>query len=48
MGMALQDTVNQLLKTAGHGIAKKGVFRFRSHEEADAWTRKMTFPKKMP
>lgn len=44
--MALQDTANRLLDAAGHHIARKGVFRFRSHQEADAWARKMMSPAK--
>ncbi|MGH8092380.1 MAG: hypothetical protein ACREIF_02755 [Chthoniobacterales bacterium] len=36
--MVLQKLVNQLRKSQGYGaICRKGVFRFRSFEEADAW-----------
>lgn len=36
--MALQDLVNEVRKSQGYGaICRKGVFRFRSYEEADAW-----------
>lgn len=36
-GMALQKTGVQLAKTFGLRGVPRGVFRFRSHEEADAW-----------
>ena len=37
-----QKTANQLRRSFGHGgLCPKGVFRFRSHEEADAWMMKM-------
>lgn len=37
-----QKTANQLRRTFGHGgICPKGVYRFRSHEEADQWMMKM-------
>lgn len=36
--MALQRTLNQLRQSFGLGaICRKGVFRFRSHQEADQW-----------
>ncbi|MBA2435830.1 MAG: hypothetical protein H0V54_12250 [Chthoniobacterales bacterium] len=37
-----QKTANQLRRSFGHGgLCPKGVFRFRSHEEANAWMMKM-------
>ena len=36
--MGLQNLLNQVRRSQGYGaICRKGVFRFRSHEEADAW-----------
>jgi len=41
-GMALQTTGNDLRNTFGYaGLFPKGVYRFKTHEEADAWTLKM-------
>ena len=38
--MALQKTANELRKaTIGRGLCPKGVFKFKSHEEADQWMR---------
>lgn len=45
-GFAMQKTLNQLLKSFGHKLAKRGVYRFRTHEEANAWTMKMLKPAK--
>lgn len=40
-GMGLQKLVNQVRRSQGFGgLCPKGVYRFRSHEEADAWMRK--------
>lgn len=39
--MALQKTVGDLRKSLGHHFAPKGVFRFKTHEEADEWMQKM-------
>ena len=39
-GMALQKTGVELAKTFRLRGIPKGVFRFRSHEEADAWLMK--------
>ena len=39
-GMALQETGVELAKTFRLRGVPKGVFRFRSHEEADAWLMK--------
>lgn len=41
-GMALQKNGNALRRAFGHGgICARGVFRFRSHEDADEWMMKM-------
>ncbi|WP_166442806.1 hypothetical protein [Phragmitibacter flavus] len=45
-GFAMQKTLNQFLKSGGHVMARRGVYRFRSHEEANAWTMKTLSPKK--
>lgn len=45
-GMALQRTLNQMLSSTGHRLAPKGVFRFKTHEEADAWKLRMMKPSK--
>ena len=39
-GMALQKSGAELAKTFRLRGTPKGVFRFRSHEEADAWLMK--------
>ena len=41
-GMRLQETAGQLRTSAGHGgICPRGVYRFKTHEEADAWMMNM-------
>jgi hypothetical protein len=45
-GFAMQATLNGFLKRSGHRLAPRGVYRFRSHEEADAWMMKMMKPAK--
>jgi hypothetical protein len=41
-GLILQETSNALRKAFGQkGLVPKGVFRFRTHEEADEWMLKM-------
>jgi hypothetical protein len=40
-GMGLQATAVQLHKTFGHRWCRKGVYRFKTHEEADQWMTKM-------
>ncbi|CAN5468387.1 hypothetical protein BH18VER2_BH18VER2_04150 [soil metagenome] len=41
-GMEGQKTANDLRRSFGHvGVCPKGVFRFKSHEEADQWMVKM-------
>ncbi len=46
-GMALQNTAAQLARTFGHPPMPRGVFKFHSHEEADAWLMKYRMPKKV-
>ena len=45
-GFAMQRTTNALMKSFGHKLRPRGVYRFKSHEEADAWNLKMLSPKK--
>lgn len=41
-GLSLQKAGNDLQAAFGFGgLCPKGVFRFKTHEEADAWTMKM-------
>jgi hypothetical protein len=41
-GMAIQKSGNQFRAAFGHGgLCPKGVFRFKTHQEADEWTMKM-------
>lgn len=40
-GAGLQKTLNQVLAGQGRGVSPRGIFRFHTHEEADAWTLKM-------
>ena len=40
-GAQLQETAVQLHKTLKHRWWPKGVYRFKTHEEADAWMTKM-------
>jgi hypothetical protein len=40
-GMALQALGAELHKSFKHHWCPKGVYRFQTHEEADAWTMKM-------
>jgi len=37
----MNKLVNGLLSAAGHKLHQRGVFRFHTHEEADAWKMKM-------
>ena len=36
-GAGLQITLNQVLVGQQRGVCPRGVYRFHSHEEADAW-----------
>ena len=40
-GMRLQEAGSQLQQTLGIGYMPKGVYRFKTHEEADEWLMKM-------
>jgi hypothetical protein len=40
-GAGLQRLANEVNRTMRRGICPKGVYRFRSHEEADAWMTRM-------
>jgi len=44
--MGLQKTSAQLARTFRHPPMPKGVFRFHSHAEADAWLMKYRMPQK--
>jgi hypothetical protein len=44
-GMALQKTSVELSKAFGSCGVPRGVFRFHSHEEADAWLMKQLIRK---
>lgn len=39
--MDLQQTVVDLSKSLGQGLVPRGVYRFRSHQEADEWMMNM-------
>lgn len=45
-GLANQTAANQWIDSFGHRLGPKGVFRFRSFEEADAWTMRNLRPNK--
>lgn len=47
-GMQLQETAAQLHKALGHRWSPKGVYRFKTHEEADAWMTKMLARSSLP
>jgi hypothetical protein len=40
-GMDLQQTAVDLGKSLGQGLVPRGVYRFRSHQEADEWMMNM-------
>jgi hypothetical protein len=40
-GAGLQKTLNQVMAGQKRGICPRGVYRFITHEEADAWMTKM-------
>jgi hypothetical protein len=42
----LQETLNQVFASQGHFLCPRGVFRFKTHEEANAWSQKMLHPRK--
>ena len=47
-GMQLQETAAQLHKAFKHRWWPKGVYRFKTHEEADAWMTKMLAQSDLP
>jgi hypothetical protein len=47
-GMQLQATAAQLHRTFKHRWMPKGVYRFKTHEEADAWMVKMLAQSGLP
>ena len=47
-GMQLQSTAAQLHKSFGHRWRRKGVYRFKTHEEADAWMIQMLAQSSLP
>jgi hypothetical protein len=40
-GMQLQSLAVELHRSLGHRWAPKGVYRFKTHEEADEWMNRM-------
>ena len=40
-GMQLQSLAVELHRSLGHRWASKGVYRFKTHEEADEWMNRM-------
>ncbi len=42
----LQETLNQVFASQGHFLCPKGVFRFKTHAEANLWRQKMMRPMK--
>jgi hypothetical protein len=40
-GMQLQSLAVDLHRSLGHRWARKGVYRFETHEEADEWMNRM-------
>ena len=47
-GMQLQETAAQLHQAFNHRWMPKGVYRFKTHEEADAWMTKMLARSSLP
>jgi hypothetical protein len=47
-GMKLQELAVQLHVSLGHRWAPRGVYRFKTHEEADEWTMKMLARSTLP
>jgi hypothetical protein len=47
-GMQLQETAAQLHRAFKHRWMPKGVYRFKTHEEADAWMTKMLAQSGLP
>lgn len=47
-GMQLQSLAVELHRSLGHRWARKGVYRFRTHEEADQWMNRMLARSQIP
>jgi len=47
-GMQLQETAVELHKSLKHRWFPKGVYRFKTHEEADEWMTKMLARSTLP
>jgi hypothetical protein len=47
-GMQLQETAVELHKSLKHHWWPKGVYRFKTHREADAWMMKMLAQSDLP
>ncbi len=47
-GMQLQETALELHRAFNHHWCPRGVYRFKTHEEADAWMTKMLARSGMP
>ena len=47
-GMQLQETAGELHKSLKHRWFPKGVYRFKTHEEADEWMTKMLARSSLP
>ena len=47
-GMQLQETAAQLHQSLKHRWMPKGVYRFKTHEEADEWMTKMLARSTLP
>ena len=47
-GMGLQALAVQMHRSLGHRWAPKGVYRFKTHEEADEWMMRMLARSQIP
>jgi len=47
-GLALQKLAVQFHQSLGQHWARRGVYRFKTHEEADAWTYRMLARSQIP
>ena len=43
----LQETLNQAFASQGHYLCPRGVFRFKTHAEANLWSQQMLRPRKV-
>jgi hypothetical protein len=46
--MKLQSLAGELHKSFGHRWCPKGVYRFKTHEEADEWMNRMLARSQIP